>query len=81
MEYSKYLSQLIKFSKSPKLIFSTSKWITAIDHMRSLETENKALKNWVWHKKYEEASSQGASHEIAKDFADNGITSLINKSV
>lgn len=77
MEYSKYLSHLIKFSKSPKLIFSTGKWIKAIDHMKALETENKALKDWAWHKAYSEANSQGAQHEEAKAFADGLVKNIV----
>ena len=50
-----------------------------VKELEAVKAENKEFKDWVWHKKYSEASSQGASHEIAKDFADNGIKLLINK--
>lgn len=43
MKYSRYLASLIKFSKSPKLIYSQDKWLKAISHMKEIEEQNAAL--------------------------------------
>ena len=43
MVYSKYLTSLIKFSKSPKLIYSQDKWLKAISHMKEIEEQSTFL--------------------------------------
>lgn len=42
---SKYLDKLKRFSKNNKLIYATSAWIRAINHIESIEKENKLLRD------------------------------------
>lgn len=47
--------------------------------LEAVKAENLSLKDWVWHKKYSEASSQGASHEVARDFSNDGVSKIIDQ--